>query len=506
GTVTTLDKARQLPRLGERLETAFDGIREDWWALGHKLGQTPSGRLAHAPTAAAYNCDLGLMMAWTRLVENIAAGPDTCLVVCDDPWVFRQLSNIDGVTAGSSPGLFAASLKWMLRGFLARTRFAVRAALASLMLRSTRKNIGNGDASIIVYGHPDSNTDGHDAYFGPLMKEIPDLKRLMHTDADVGFTQCLAADGRTAGLHGWGSPLFALGYIFQRWKPVAEDFAGVFSWLVRRAVAKENATAAIASNSWQIHCQDRWLNKQCPAIVVWPWENHPWERALCRTARQLAITAKGYQHAVVGPHQFNASPATNPDGLESVPDKVICSGPAYHHQLIDWGVPVERMCIGGAFRIARFDGEYYDANGPVFVATSSIDEITNEMMRAVENARQPGRTFVVKTHPLYPQEITESKDVQRTPHTIPESLGISAVFYGTGTSGLEGLLAGVPTFRIRPDDRVALDVLPDCASSIAVTVDSLNEALNNAVPPPYLDWNAVYAPVDMDVWKKELSI
>ena len=35
----------------------------------------------------------------------------------------------------------------------------------------------------------------------------------------------------------------------------------------------------------------------------------------------------------------NYSPATNVDGLESVPDKVLCTGPATYRKLAEWGVP-----------------------------------------------------------------------------------------------------------------------------------------------------------------------
>ena len=506
GTKVDLDPAHKLNNLGKRLEETFDGVRDDWWTLGNKLGQTPSARLAHMPTAASYNCDFGLMMAWSRLTEAVAAEPGMCFVICDDPWMFRQLAGLKGVISGKSPSLYVKAAKAWARGWMARGRLALKVILAHFRLRPTKGNAGKGGTTLLIYGHPGSNAEGKDAYFGSLMSDIPELGRLVHTDADVGLTLRLATDGRTAGLHAWGSPWFALVLlIWQRWRPAPGDLNGPYEWILRRAVTLENATAAPAANRWQMHCQDRWLADRHPDIVAWPWENHPWERALCRSARKFEIATRGYQHAVIGPHQFNAGPATNPDGLDSIPGRIICSGPAYHDQLRDWGMPAPRLCIGGAFRIARFDGDYYDVEGPVFVATSSITAITEQMMQAIGQARKPGRKFIIKVHPLYPMVVASGDDITETPDTIPETKGISAVFYGTGTSGLEGLLAGVPTYRFRPDDRVAINVLPPLAEAVPVSGDTLGDALDHPASPHKLDWQSVYATVDADVWARELK-
>ena len=504
GTKVDLAIGRRLPDLGAHLEEEFDGVRDQWWKIGKKLGQTKSARLAHMPTAASYNSDFGLMIAWIRLTERICKELNSGLVVCDDPWLFRELAGIDGIAAGRRPLIWPRIVQGWVRGYVARTVLALRVVITSLLLRHTRKNICDGNNVLIVYGHPQSKADGDDTYFGSLMKHIPSLRRLIHTDADLRNTRRLSGK-RSAGLHAWGSIFFAPLIIFKRWRPRQADITGEYSWLIRRAVAFENSTAAIATNSWQIHCQRRWIKKNKPAIVVWPWENHPWERELCRCAKKFGVKTIGYQHAVIGPQQFNPGPASNPDGFSSIPDRIICSGPAYHKQLIRWGIPKTRLTIGGAFRISRFIGEYFDRSGPVFVATSADTEITTKMMEAVNKAQKKGRKFLVKIHPLYPKKVEESESIVITNNTIPEQKGISAVFYGTGTSGLEGLLAGLPTFRLRPDDRIAVNVLPEGIDAVPISVDQLGEALDNAVKPNPLKWGEIYTPVRFTLWEKELE-
>lgn len=491
--------------LGKRLEEYFDCVRNDWWKLGYKLGQTQSAHLAHMPTASAYNCDFGLMMAWSKLTESVASKSNRYLVICDDPWMFRHLATLKGVEAGQAPPLFLKSFKYFARGWFARCKFAMRATIARLRLQKTRSNSVRGQTSLLVYGHPSSNANGHDAYFGSIMNGIPNLCRMLHTDADVSLTQKLAKDGKTCGLHAWGSVLFAPILVFQRWKPRPSDLKGHYSWILRRAVTLENATAAPASNRWQMHCQKRWLETQRPKTVVWPWENHPWEREFCRCAKKYQVNTIGYQHAVIGPHQFNQGLASNPDGLVSIPNRIICSGPAYHNQLLEWGMPPSQLCIGGTFRVSCFDRNYYDADGPVFIAASSSTSITEQMIHAVKLANNQERKFIVKMHPLYPQKINLTENMSLTKLTIPNQHGLSAVLYGTGTSGLEGLLAGVPTFRFRPDDRVAINVLPKGVKATPVSISTLGDALDNAKQPKPLEWKTVFSSVDQALWQKELN-
>jgi hypothetical protein len=107
---------------------------------------------------------------------------------------------------------------------------------------------------------------------------------------------------------------------------------------------------------------------------------------------------------------------------------------------------------------------------------------------------------------LYPKKVEESESIVITNNTIPEQKGISAVFYGTGTSGLEGLLAGLPTFRLRPDDRIAVNVLPEGIDAVPINSDQLGEALDNAVKPRPLKWEDIYSPVKFTLWEKELEL
>ncbi len=502
--VSRLETARKLPRLAHRLEAAFDACRTTWWELARRLARTPSAGLSHTVACGAFGSDFGLMLAWDLMVRELAAESEPCLMVCDDPWAFRQLATRTGVSAGKPPSLLTPAWKRTIRGFAARSKLALRLVASVLATRRFNTAVPKGARTLLVYGHPGSRADGFDVYFGPLMRELPELKRLLHCDCPPSRVAELAADGRTASLHGWGSMVFALSMPWRAWRPGPADRSGEFGWLVRRAAARENGGGGPAMNAWQMHCQRRFLAAVRPTAVCWPWENHAWERDLCRAARPLGVRSLGYQHTVIGPHQINYSPRANVDGLAGLPDVVIADGPAYRDELIAWEVPAARVVIGGAWRLPPVAGGRYDPAAPVFVPLSAIPAIARLQVEAARTLAQAGRRVLVKPHPMYPLDFAEMPGLDRTDTGITGHPLLSAVIAATGTSSLEGLLLGLPTFRLLPDDRLAVDILPAGITAAAVTPDELPAALATASPPPPLPYGRVLAPPDIATWKSLL--
>ena len=495
----------EIPEIPELLEDAFTNIGALWWELGREMGASDGGNLAHAPTAASYNSDFGQMLAWVKLTEKLASREEVFLAVCDDPWVFRELAEVPGVEPGKMSYLWSEELPLFFRGYLARSRLAAKLAYANLMFSKKLENKNFCDRVVFAYAHPNSGADGMDAYFGDLLKKIPRTIRLIHTDGKISLARRLLSK-RTASLHGWGSLRHCLSLIFKKWRIKELRREDKYYWLKRRSISIENGGAAIASNFWQIQCQKRLLLSLKPKIILWPWENHPWERELTRTAKTLGIKTIGYQHAVIGLQQFNPCPKSNVDGLNSIPETIICSGPAYYNQLVKWGVPEEKLVIGGAFRFKKSLSVSYDPSGPVFVAASADTDITKSLIQSIITAKGGGRRFIVKIHPLYPKNIILSHGIEITDKTIPEQNTLSAVVYGTGASGLEGLLAGIPTFRLRPQNKVAINVLPEGIDAVPFLPKELKGLLDGAKPKNVLEWNKIYSPVKMSVWKDQLSI
>lgn len=489
-----------IPDLARRLEQAFDAIAPDLLALARRLGAAPDAALAHAPACASNISDLGAMLAWDRLVRGWAAEGATILVVCDDPWLFRYWSGLPGVTPGKAPPLWRRELRLALRGILARLAVSLRMARAALALAHQRALVRAKAPALLVYGHPRSTPEGGDAYFGPLMSECPSLTRLLHVDCPPARARALQGDGRTLSLHAFGAPLAALTLWTRRWRPAPSE-----SWLVRRAAALEGATGTPAMIAWQIHCQGRWLAAQRPASVAWPWENHAWERVFVHMAQSSGTATIGYQHAVVGRREWNYSPASNPDGDGSLPDRIWTVGPADRDRLAGLGCPEERLAVAGALRYPQGRVPGYDPAGPILLALPFDGAIGTEMIEAARPLGASGRRILVKDHPMTPLGFQTSVGVERTETPFSEQENLSAVVYCITTLGLEAVLAGLPTIRFLPAGRPVVDVMPEGADIPTATAADLADILSDPVPRLRLERERMFARPDLAWWRTELS-
>lgn len=491
---------RRMGGIGRRLEAAYKSIGTEWWRLGKALAAEPSATVAHMPTCGAYGSDFGLMMAWELLIQEEAQDEDISLVVCDDPWAFRHFASLPGVQADPPPPLSFVSLKRSVRGVLARIKVTLRVIRAALATRGLVGIAKKNAPVILVYGHPASRADGYDDYFGTLMADAPGLLRMLHTDCNPARASELAKDNRTASLHAFGSVLFALTLVFVRWRPGRSFIEGPHGWLVRRAAALENSGGGPAMNQWQHHCQRRWLKVKRPSVIIWPWENHGWERALSRDARALGIPTVGYQHTTIGPYQYNYSPRCNADAQTELPNLVIANGPATFKEMSDWGVPRTGMVIGGAYRLPMFERALHDPEGPVFMSLSADPHATRTQLAAAKVLADAGFDVVIKEHPMYPAHFTESPRLRRTHQALADMDGIRALVYATGTMGLQGLLAGVPTIRLTLENRFGMDVLPRIARPVESELSGLVDAVRSAEAPT-LSWHDILSPIDDELWQ-----
>ncbi len=496
---------KQLPDAAELLETAFQKIAPTWWALGKEMGREPTAIFSHTPSCAPNASDFGLMLAWSEIVRQSAARDDVTLVICNDPWLFRHLALIKGVEAGQVPRLWVNVFRLSLRGWLARLKFSAEALVKLILLRHQRRLVVSGTPSLLAYANPYSSSDGVDGYFGDLMVHIDNLIRVIHVDGPIGRIWRLTKGGRTTSLNAWGALSFVLKLPWVRWRPSRQHVTGSHGWLVRRAVSKEGATAQAAAIAWQVDCQSRWLNQANPIAIAWPWENHGWERNLVRQARDLAIKTIGYQHSVVGSEMFNYSPASNPNGLEDLPDNILSNGQATFDQLVAWGVPIDRVEIAGAFRIPKVRYCRPDPDGHVYLALPFDGETARQMIDAAVKLIPKNYKFLVKDHPMTPFEFTEQDGLKRTTLQFFEINDLAAVVYAATTVGLVSALAGLPTIRFQPRGFIALNILPSEVSLPAATEDNLERVLRRAIPSKII-CDGIFSPINMEVWRECLTV
>lgn len=486
------------------LEQAFAGIAQDWFSIARDIARNPGGELTHTGSCAANITDFGLMLAWGSLVREWAGEETKTLVLCDDPWMFRHLAGLPGVTAGTAPPLFRREIMLRLRGIAARAACALRVARANIALRAMRSTVTRGERCILVYGHPRSNTDGYDGYFGDLMRTDASIRRVLHVDCGVPRARALAVDGRTVSLHAWGSLRDAAPCLAARWRPGRALLSGPYGWLVRRAGALDGGTAQAAIIRWQNLCQARWLADTAPVAVAWPWENHAWERSFVAACRARGTRTIGYQHSVVGRQMINYSPASNPAGEDGLPDRIHCTGRATAQQLEALGNPGGRIAVAGALRFEEKPGPKYDPAAPAFLALPFDNEIGREMVAAAARVADGTHRFLVKDHPMTPCAFEETEFVRRTQSQLNDLAAVSSVIYSATTVGLEALLMGLPTYRFLPSAKIGMHVLPPALEVQTVAAAEIGKALDCPARPAPVERSEIFAPVDRDIWSEAL--
>lgn len=500
-----LDPAHRVRDEGTALHQGFTESLPDWRSLAKQMDGLQGQYWGHVPSVAPNPSDFGLMMAWSLLVQRWAVLTETVLVVCDDPWMFRHFSTLPGVMAGDPPPLIVPRLRQWVRGLLARTLVTWKVVGAAIRLRRHKRRARPGGAALLVYGHPASNARGHDAYFGSLMTEYPELGRALHVDCGVDAAGKLAADGRSFSLHAFGSPLFALTLPWLSWRPPSVLRTGDLAWLIRRAEAKEGAGGSAAMIRWQIHCQGRWLRTCRPSVVVWPWENHGWERALVRQAHGQGVRTVGYQHTVIG-EQANISAQGLADPTDTLPDYVVSNGPSGHAQLAAASIPADRLVCGGTFRFSPTESLPYDPHGPVFLALPFDRVVAEQMIDAARKASARGFVFLAKDHPLHPVQFDDCSGVRRTTVPLPQQPGVRAVVFAATAVGLEAVLSRLPTVRFLPRGCIALDILPKEIAVPNVDAERLAEVLEMLEPQAAIAWDEIFSAPVMDIWRALLGV
>jgi hypothetical protein len=184
---------------------------------------------------------------------------------------------------------------------------------------------------------------------------------------------------------------------------------------------------------------------------------------------------------------------------------VVADGPAYRDEMQAWGVPDDRLVIGGAFRFPRFDEDLYDSQGPVFVPLSAMPDAGRVQLDAARAIAAKGCRVLVKQHPMYPLAFDETKNLVCADRSLAEQQDISAVLYTTGTSGLEAVLMGIPGYRLMLEDRISIDVLPRGFTTEAVTADDAAEAILEGRGKHFTAaWDDILRDPDKTLWKSLL--
>jgi len=381
-----------LPRvwMGEELNRTAHVLKQpflDWLSTLGRAQRHParwwSSRMA---SKSPVQTDLFLLMCYTEIVaswvEQNEGQRAHRIVVVEDPWLLwwfaRHYRGHQRVAAaqGAGRGLLKHILRWSARVPWATGRFMLWGFATCIIYRLGLRHedvwrSGPPARGALLYtwivrGNLEGSGAFRDAYTGGLADLLThagyDVSRL--TPLKIGARRGLRRQFallakswivcprylRLSDIIRAAVTRFSVGQLrsLSRWRGRS------YALLVWREIAQEWGDLEFPSTQLWYRTVRRIARRHRHAVhlVVYPFENQPWEKLLCLAVRQEIPTAHlvGYQHAALSPLWLNYFFGQAEVGHAPVPDVVVTSGPMGRRLLIEGGFPAERVWQGGTFR------------------------------------------------------------------------------------------------------------------------------------------------------------
>lgn len=223
-----------------------------------------------------------------------------------------------------------------------------------------------------------------------------------------------------------------------------------------------------------------------PQRMIFPLENQPWERILCRAVRRHlpGCVTVGYQHSVVIPDHLLYCPAQIEREYMPQPDEIMTVGETAREYLARYGYR-SRIAVGGAWRypVTAPSTPAVNHGWLLLVALPYHADLAFEMASKVLAfaVAHPGRQVVMKPHPCtpLPKELTGA--VERMPNIRLNTTPIgqllaqaTVLLYAESSVCLEAMLCNVPIVCYNPEYRLANDPLADMPH-LRVVVSKMDE-------------------------------
>jgi hypothetical protein len=485
--------------------------------------------------------------AGVELVQN--HDPDKQLIIVATQPLIRSLQenlkDVATVTFGLTPWWTMGLKRWIKdpsNMLVHRARFAIREVYRMIQSRLTirRRNMPTGPIILLICWATSGNLSRkghfHESYFGDVATR---LEKLGHQVAlvpmilrDVRYRDALTqlADSpfpilvpnRFMGIRQLIETLNA------SWLPhpvpleVHEfadmDIASLVDLELRndwvRDIAPEAlSTAAFIRQLSRLGCS--------PTHIIYLFENHPWERALCwEVKRRMSDTVLvGYRHSASPSLSMHFHLAPGGEQESPLPDKLVTIGKYGARGLAEEGHHHGRVRVGGAFHMQALpaadtigpgsgNGSTGDYARTVLIGTS-IGPEAEELAHISANlfTEDDGIRVILKCHPLLPVEKIRGLDRERfSGHRLLSDEPImelmqkcSLMIYSVSSVCIQALALGLPLIHMRPQINLQMDPL-ESAPDARLEANSL-EDLQDKVRW-LLDHREEYIVEHQQQWKK----
>jgi|GEM_PF-2491872 len=307
------------------------------------------------------------------IVDNSYDSRDLCVVV-EDPWVYEEIRQANRYKEESvlfigrpselvlrklrtltwGIGLrFAQALSFILKKILLIASFVRPPTTVTEKLKPT--------VGIMSYAEARSfNINGYsDPYTGDLSKLLIErgynVVRPVHVHYPVSLTRkiCSASDFMWSLINEIRFIDFAA--LFKVWMPtIPDEFNTLSGYSIKMLLQRERWAefGKVGFNRYLMMGQmlGRFYNRNWCRLLIYPYENQPWEKILCIVSQKHGIPTIGYQHSTIPRYLLMMFLGKGEFGNVPLPDKIIVNG-EYHLKLMhDCGYPSTMLALGGAWR------------------------------------------------------------------------------------------------------------------------------------------------------------
>lgn len=494
---------RALPKerlfsLGEGLHEVAEQMRQPFLDFIAELGKRQHDQLAWWSSSCSWKSssvsDLFLLVCYLNLIRKLLREwrHDPLLVVVEDPWLFCQIKKSYAGTGtigfGPAPALWPSYARELLPGLAARMVWAVRLIRNYLKQRwhwRGGKHEGILKDCVALYSYPQArcfigSDDWYDPYLGDLERQLRDAGYTVcrFTPPEVGGFEEQIAQRRqyVSPLILWCNMIDLLRAIFVFWRPVgpvAPAIAGqTVEYLLLREWWKDRWRSSHMLHRIFYDCMRRFLQSSKVKLLIYQYENQPWEKMLLLAAQSTGVPTLGYQHGgglsrFMLPYFYGLGEAE----WAPLPDLVMTSGPYSREILANGGVPADRLVMGGTLRYKYLSSSH--ASAPVrssegrpriLVSLPIYSDLAQHLLYALKRAfpdggATEGLEFGVRSHPMCPIHLRRlGWPVEIIDGSFEEALLLcNAVIYTGSSTGLEASVMGRQVIRYRSELLPILD-------------------------------------------------
>ena len=240
--------------------------------------------------------------------------------------------------------------------------------------------------------------------------------------------------------------------------------------LARRLARQEIASGEAFMHALMRRAFARMLATLRPRVLVYPFENRSWEKALLAAARAAGVErVVGYQHTSITPRHLAFEQGPGPVG--PLPDRVITVGSITAQWLRERAPALAgRITVGASLRRGAVAIPLPSAHGLLVAISSSRDEAL--AMMALVHAAAPALRVpvVIRSHPTIPAADLYARfdwpAHARLSDGGPLEQDLAAatmIAYSSSTVALEGMLHGrLPLYADIGDVPAADPLIGDC--------------------------------------------